>query len=503
MSDHGVDKERAREVRARLRARRAGGGNGEDRRRPWAGEPAAIYCRISHIRDDDQTGVDRQREIAREVADRLGLVVSPDHVFIDPNRSAWQRNRKRPGWDRLLDIARKRKIRHVIAYHPDRLMRQPRDLEELLTIADDHNITLHGQANRRDLSDPDDRFFLRIEVAHACRSSDDASRRIKDARLEEASEGKPRYGGRRTYGYDGTGMQIVPKEALLIKVIFRLFLAGMSPYKIADVLCQHGRTRKGTPWIPASVRDVLKNPYLAGLRKFHGEIIGEGQWPAIISRGVWEEAQERLSYRAAHFTVRAENFYLLRGLIMCDRCTVRMAGTGRGRYYVCTRQQLAASNSRHCVRRISAKAVEEFASDAAVGWLEKLNVSGTPAIASGLPAPNQERLDELRNDLEELREGWKKGEFSAREYREDRKVITDQIRELEKRSSAPRPTVEILAGLTGPNARAAWDRMAENGEKERMNAVLRFLFDAVIIGESTTPIGTFDYGRIRVVENKL
>lgn len=42
-------------------------------------------------------------------------------------------------------------------------MRQPRDLEELLQIADDHDITLHGQANRRDLADPDDRVFLRIE----------------------------------------------------------------------------------------------------------------------------------------------------------------------------------------------------------------------------------------------------------------------------------------------------------------------------------------------------
>jgi site-specific DNA recombinase len=36
-------------------------------------------------------------------------------------------------------------------------MRQPRDLEELLQIADAHDITLHGQANRRDLADPDDR----------------------------------------------------------------------------------------------------------------------------------------------------------------------------------------------------------------------------------------------------------------------------------------------------------------------------------------------------------
>jgi hypothetical protein len=31
----------------------------------------------------------------------------------------------------------------------------------------------------RDLADPDDRFILRIEVAHAARSSDDTSRWLK------------------------------------------------------------------------------------------------------------------------------------------------------------------------------------------------------------------------------------------------------------------------------------------------------------------------------------
>lgn len=42
------------------------------RKRPadFTGEPAAIYCRISKAEDDDQTGVDRQERICREVADR-------------------------------------------------------------------------------------------------------------------------------------------------------------------------------------------------------------------------------------------------------------------------------------------------------------------------------------------------------------------------------------------------------------------------------------------------
>jgi site-specific DNA recombinase len=150
--------------------------------------------------------VDRQERLCREVAERLGLVIAPGCVFVDNNRSAWQRNRCRPGWNALLDAIRAGQVGHVIVYHPDRLMRQPRDLEELLTLSEEHDITLHGQANRRDLSDPDDRFFLRIEVAHACRSSDDTSRRLRDALADRAREGRPHSSGQRPYGYAPGGL---------------------------------------------------------------------------------------------------------------------------------------------------------------------------------------------------------------------------------------------------------------------------------------------------------
>ncbi|HET9657526.1 MAG TPA: recombinase family protein, partial [Kineosporiaceae bacterium] len=88
---------------------------------------AAIYCRISHVKDEDQTGVERQERICRELAARLGVRVRPEHVFVDNSRSAWQRRRKRPGWDGLLEAIRAGRVRHVLAYHPDRLMRQPWD----------------------------------------------------------------------------------------------------------------------------------------------------------------------------------------------------------------------------------------------------------------------------------------------------------------------------------------------------------------------------------------
>ncbi|MET7933805.1 recombinase family protein [Streptomyces sp. NPDC005322] len=146
MAEDNNDQQTDARLRRALRARQAAGGQrAKNHRADWAGESAAIYCRISHANDDDQTGVERQESICREVADRLGLVVDEDRVFVDNNRSAWQRKRKRPGWDALLAEAGEGRVRHVLTYHPDRLMRQPRDLEELLQIADDHDITLHGQ----------------------------------------------------------------------------------------------------------------------------------------------------------------------------------------------------------------------------------------------------------------------------------------------------------------------------------------------------------------------
>jgi len=206
----------------------------------WVGQPAAVYCRISKAWDEDQTGVDRQERLCREVAERLGLAIVPGCVFVDNNRSAWQRSRKRPGWDALLGVIRAGRVAHVIVYHPDRLMRQPRDLEELLTLSDEHDITLHGQANRRDLSNADDRFFLRIEVAHSCRSSDDTSRRLRDALEDRARAGRPHASARRAYGYAPGGTAIVDSEAEIVREIFARYLDGDSPRQIAAELNERG-----------------------------------------------------------------------------------------------------------------------------------------------------------------------------------------------------------------------------------------------------------------------
>ncbi|MEU8516180.1 recombinase family protein [Kitasatospora sp. NPDC048722] len=466
----------------------------------WTGEPAALYCRISHASDDDQTGVDRQERICRDIAERLGVLVSSDLVFVDNNRSAWKRNRKRPGWDGLLEAVRSGRVRHIITYHPDRLMRQPHDLEELLHISDEHDITLHGQANRRNLADPDDRFFLRIEVAHSCRSSDDTSRRLLDATVDRARDGLP-HGGKRRYGYTPNGMEIVRDEAIIVREVFSRYLEGDTPQKIAnDLNRREKRTALGKEWNPQTVRALLDNPHVAGIRMFRGEEIGDGEWPAIIARGLWEEVRDRRSYRAPVEPGKEDaedRFYLLRGVVICKRCAVRMAGSD-GRY-LCGRSQRTDSAS--CGRTVSAPTLESFVRDAAIKILERLEVTGSSAPAV-LSATDAAAIEADRQELSELKEMWESRELSTREYRAMRKTVEDRIAAVQKKLII-RPAVEVLEGLVGPHAEQSWKALEAAKDHQRMNAVMRFLFSAVIIDASSLRGRTFDYGRVEIEPNPI
>lgn len=473
----------------------------------WVGQNAAIYCRISKAGDEDQTGVDRQEYICRELAARLGLTVPPDRIFVDNNRSAWQRNRKRKGWDALLGAVRQGEIGHVIAYHPDRLMRQPVDLEELLRIADEQRITLHGHAGGRNLADPDDRFILRIEVAHACRSSDDSSRRIKDKMDERARAGVVHSTGSRCYGYDQTGRAIVEHEAEIIQWIFANFLDGAHKRTMAADLNERGeRTATGKPFDHYTIGSILRNYRIAGIRVHRGEPIGPGTWPTIVDVGVFEEAQDRLTFRAEQHDPNGRNVhhYLLRGIVMCKKSGNRMtASPANGTtFYQCRRFAKFPGLPREgCAHRINGPLLEAFVKDAALIQLEELDLSGRP-VAAKLTAEQAATAEADRQQLADLTEMWTSQEISTSEYRAMRKAVQERISKAQQHA-AVRPAAEVLRGLVGPNARTAWKALEGAGEHDRMNAVMRFLFAAVIVDESTARNGKFDYSRISIEPNPL
>jgi site-specific DNA recombinase len=137
-----------------------------------------------------------------------------------------------------------------------------------------------------------------------------------------------------------------------------------------------------------------------------------------------------------------------------------------------------------------------------VDLLTRLDVSGAPRAATALSVAEQAAISADEVELAELKDMWTHREISTREYRQMRKTIEDRISALHRKTIV-RPTAEVLTGLVGPDARTVWNQLADRGEVERLNAVLRFLFVAVIIDEHRGARGSFDYSRIDIEPNPL
>jgi DNA invertase Pin-like site-specific DNA recombinase len=465
-------------------------------------ELTAIYCRRSATGDKQQVTVNRQKKLALEDCKKLGLIVQGQYVYVDNGTSAWKRDRKRAGWDELIAACRRGEIKHIVCYHPDRLMRQPRDLEELLTISDEYGIILYGRVNARDLQNPDDRYALRIEIAHACRTSDDTSRRLIDKFQERAEDGY--YHGTRPYGYTKNGMKIVTAEAEIVREIFRRFTNGETPYAIAmDLNTREIPTTKGKAWTEAAVRRTLQGGHAAGINVHHGQEIGIGKWPAIITRAQWDFAQELLTFRStAARTERAKRkaprSYILRGLVTCGKCGTTMAGCS-GTVYRCSRAN--RQDGAKCARTMQAEPLEKFVEDEAIRLLEILAAVSPKRTRTASVEAAERAIEDDERQLAELHDMWISKEIETAEYRKDRRTIQARMRDNQKKTIVRIKSPEAIADLIGSGAKAKWAKLTD----ERKNSVLRFLFSAVIIGEGTMNRypSTIDFGRIEIEQNEI
>lgn len=318
---------------------------------------AGIYCRLSHAPDGSVEKVERQEYDCRQLAARLGWGLSEQHIFIDNSRSAWRRDRVRPDWERMLRAVELGEIDGLLVYHGDRLIRQPFDLEKLISIADvRRGFRIASPSGTRNLDSPDDRFVLRIEAAQACREVDNIARRVARDRKALLAKGKRLGGGRyRPFGFGvdtgrtewkvnrATGEefevpvvdwdQVRSDEAELIVACVERLLSGQSQGGVRRWLSSKCNTTAGNEWSASGFRAMMTSPRIAGLIE-HGGRLYEARWPAIISPETREDVlavfrNSREKHRKPKGRGRK---HLLSGVGECGRChSLLMSGTGQGR----------------------------------------------------------------------------------------------------------------------------------------------------------------------------
>jgi len=277
---------------------------------------AGIYCRISLAAMGDTTKVDDQEQICRQLADRLGWHV--EDVYQDHARSAWQPNRKRKEWDRMLADIESGRISAIVVYHGDRLLRTHEDLLTLIRLARTRGIQLASPAGTRDLGSYDDQFILEIEASMAKRESANTSRRRKAQYERWRREGRVRPGGRGgrpiCFGTDGTTH--VPQEAEWAREAAHRILDGESTGSVARDLAGRGWvTPPGAPMSAQTLKKMLLRPRMAGLMP-DGE--SRGAWEPVIDRETWERVCLVLSAKAGEFGyATSARKWLLSGIAVC------------------------------------------------------------------------------------------------------------------------------------------------------------------------------------------
>lgn len=290
---------------------------------------AGIYCRISLARYGDTTKTDDQERICRDLAERLGWEVVD--VYTDGSKSAWQANRKRRDWDRMLGDVDSGRINGVITYHGDRLIRRHEDLSALLKRSKSKGVRLASPTGTRDLDSYDDQFILEVECSMAKRESANISRRQKQRYERDKLNGKVMAqgpGGRR-FGYCSDGVTLYPvsqcematrreaSEAEIIREAAARVLAGEGANRIeADLRRRGWETPAGKVIQHGTLKRWLVNPRYAGLMP-DGET--RAAWPAVLDRETWERVRLVLEQRAAAYPRDPDNGvrWLLSGIAVC------------------------------------------------------------------------------------------------------------------------------------------------------------------------------------------
>jgi site-specific DNA recombinase len=446
--------------------------------------PAAIYVRISQDRTGAGLGVDRQERDCRKLADSLGWQVV--NVFCDNDISAYS-GKARPQYKALLDAIEAGAVKGVLAWHPDRLHRSPRELETYIDASERHGVVTHTvQAGMWDLSTPSGRMVARQLGAVARYESEHKGERIRAARQQQAKAGGF-HGGIRPYGFERDGLTIRPDEAAELRKAVEQIVSGVSLRAIVRDLNARGvptATGKGR-WTAIALSDTIQRPRTAGLSSYKGEIVGTAQWPAIVPEETWQAACAILTDPA-----RRTNGG-------CGEADLRVSSSnGKRRAYRC-RSRERADTGGHVSRE--ATALDAFVEAVMVERLSRpcLVHEAIAADSTANVAELRAESDALRVRQEQLAEAFAEGDITQAALAAGSKRIEERAEQIAAQLAVigGKSPLDALAHAEPADMAAEWAKLTL-GQKR---AVIDYLCTVTVLkmGKSRGHLG-FDPAGVRI-----
>ncbi|WP_430376729.1 recombinase family protein [Streptomyces sp. B1-3] len=486
-----------------------------------------IYVRISDDREGAGLGVKRQEGDCRLLAASLGWTVV--ELYDDNDMSASNRRKKRKGYHRMMADIESGHIDAVIAWHPDRLYRQPRELEDLMDLLDSPDLDVELRtvtAGAIKLTTSDERMLARIQVAIAKREVEHKSERIRRKIQELVEAGAIHNSGHRAFGYDRhfdgtgprrkiTGESVNEQEAAYIRDWADRALEGETLYSLVIEANDNGvLTSTGGPWSYQGMRALLRSGRIAGLKEHKGEIKGKAVWPAIISAEKHTALRALLNtkteeYRAKHGDRKTTaRKYPLSGLLRCtckvphvigEQCSCKEQGRQHHKMKTSPRSDrpigvyTCAKDGGGCgARTIQIPDLERAMERLLFAQLEEVEAEVVEDAEDPRTAL-EEKLGKLERRKAELEEELDEGDRPVREITDALTRVKGRISTVQRELAEQSVKANVL-DVDVEDLREAW----ENYPVARKQAVYRGLIEEILIHPATRPFNVFNPKRIEV-----
>lgn len=430
----------------------------------------AVYTRISKDSEGKGLGVERQRE------DCMALASGPVRLFSDNDVSAFS-GKRRPGYESMMAAVQGGEVTEIVAWAPDRLHRSPKELESFIELVDAHGVAVRTvQAGLFDLSTPAGRMVARQVGAVSRYESEHKSARLRRKARQLAEQGKR--SGPVKYGWRNDD------EAEVVRRIVSGLLAGDTLYSLRDELNDKGvPTAKGGQWTTTQVRAIAMRWSNAGLRTHHGEVVGEAEWPALVSREQQEAVVRLLSDPARRSQRGTTAKHVLTNILRCGVC-----GKGMVHKYGGSTQKSEAYRCPSHHVSIQADHTEALVLGLAQARLDAPDAAGLSSPSGEAEKAVRDRLAALRGRLEELAVMWAEGDMDRAGYQKASMTLRDKIAQESQALSKMERRSHALAE-TGVDIRSL--------PLERQRAVLRALFVPTVHPTGRTGRG-FDPDRVTI-----
>ncbi|MEG1597547.1 MAG: recombinase family protein [Bacilli bacterium] len=311
---------------------------------------AGLYIRVSTERQAQEGySIAAQKENLTNFVHQQGWNIFD--IYADEGISG-KNIQDRPDVKRLISDIKTKSINVVVLYKFDRLTRDMSDTEDIIKLIQEFGVqvfTISG--GLIDVSTATGRFMTRVTGAVSQLEREQTIERVKVAFVQKVKEGKSLCSSTTSYGYNRPKHQeiqtINKDEEIVVKRIFKMYVDGRTFTEIAGILNaegiptkKKGKTQKrrfknetyviNSVWQPKTIRLILSNvTYIGGVRYGINSKNGfeelNGLHEPIISKNLWDKAQERLTKikKNSRTNHSKEDVYYC-GTLVCGVCGQRL-----------------------------------------------------------------------------------------------------------------------------------------------------------------------------------